>query len=113
MTNSNLSLNESSRKQLGSSFYLNDTASTKAKKNEIKQLVNTNKEPLNSTLNDSVSRKKSVLCSASTICLPTNPKEAQTKVAKQCPKRNSSSVFDRLTRSSKNFKEMRPTVIIN
>ena len=108
-----MSLNESSRKQSGSSLYLNDTASTKAKKNEIKHSVNTNKETL-VTRNDSVHRKKSALCSASTISLPTGAKEAASKTdVKSSPRRNPSAVFDRLTRSSKNFKDMRSTVIIN
>ncbi len=112
-TNSNISLNESSRKKSGSSLYLNDTASTKAKKIEVKHSVNTNKDILVNpvTRNDSVHRKKSSLGSASTISLPTGAKEAAD--AKLSPRRNQKAVFDRLTRSSKNFKDMRPTMIIN
>ena len=102
-TNSNMSLNESSRKTSGSSsgLYLSETASTKAKKAEHKQLKESAKDSHQLAVmnrQNSIRKRKANMASSSTISLPCREANNATKSPAKKP---STSVFDRLTRSSR------------
>lgn len=96
-----------------SGYYLNDTASTKAKRTEIKQshiIKDVPKEGSTHSFqrNSSFRKKAANLSSSSTISLPNKDRNnAKTKSEVNNRESNSSnknlSVFERLTRPSRKF----------
>ena len=106
-----MSLNESPRRNYSylPGYYLNDTASTKAKKTEIKQAQTIKDIPkeicTQSVQRNNSYRKKTNLSSSSTISLPSKERNnAKTKpeVSQNSTNKNP-SVFERLTRPSRRF----------